>query len=237
MNELIVYELPGRWGLPSVSPFCLKLDAFLRINGIPFQSVTAATPFGGPKSKAPWIELNGKKIGDSSLIIEYLKSVYSTPSENSMTPLESALTVLLERLIEENLYWCLVFDRWRRPENWNVLKDSILGDIPWLIRQILAPFARRSVTAQLKGHGMGLHSPEEIEAIAQRDLTAISECLGDAPFFCGTSPRLADATVYSLLANIWWVEFQSPMKAMIESSGNLVPFLERFRTQVYGDLP
>ena len=31
MPNLIVHPLAGAWGLPSVSPFCLKLDAYLRL--------------------------------------------------------------------------------------------------------------------------------------------------------------------------------------------------------------
>jgi hypothetical protein len=35
MEKVVAYHLPGAWGLVSVSPFCLKLDAFLRMTGIP----------------------------------------------------------------------------------------------------------------------------------------------------------------------------------------------------------
>ena len=81
MSELTAYHLPGRWGLVSVSPFCLKLDAFLRMTGIPHRSVTAATPFAGPKKKAPWIEHEGRKIGDSTLIILYLKERFGVDAD------------------------------------------------------------------------------------------------------------------------------------------------------------
>ena len=47
MGKLVAYHLPGAWGLVSVSPFCLKLDAFLRMTGIDHEAVTATTPFGG----------------------------------------------------------------------------------------------------------------------------------------------------------------------------------------------
>jgi hypothetical protein len=66
MSELVVHHLSGAWGLPSVSPFCLKLDAFLRMTKIPHKAVTAPTPFAGPKRKAPWIDHEGKSIGDSA---------------------------------------------------------------------------------------------------------------------------------------------------------------------------
>ncbi|MDC1329879.1 glutathione S-transferase N-terminal domain-containing protein, partial [Pseudomonadales bacterium] len=103
MTHLTVYHLPGRWGLPSVSPFCLKLDAFLRITGIGHEVITAATPFGGPKGKAPWITLDGETLGDSSLIIERLKTVYSVDPDQHLSRNARGTAVTIERLIEENL--------------------------------------------------------------------------------------------------------------------------------------
>lgn len=46
MSGLIVHHLPGAWGLPSVSPFCLKLDTYLRMVGLPFDVVVDATTYG-----------------------------------------------------------------------------------------------------------------------------------------------------------------------------------------------
>lgn len=237
MTRLTVYHLPGRWGLPSVSPFCLKLDAFLRMVEIPHEAITAATPFGGPKGKAPWITLDGETHGDSSLIIERLKTVYSVDPDRHLSRNARGTAVTIERLIEENLYWAMVFDRWCRPENWAILKNSILGDIPQPMRSLLAPFARRSVKKQLIGQGTGLHTADEIAAIAQRDIQALSDLLAEQPYFFGDLPSLTDATVYSLLANIYHVDFSSPMKADIENAKNLVPFLARFKAAYYPDTP
>jgi len=233
MSNLTVYQLPGGWGLESISPFCLKLDAILRLNGIPFTPVVVATPFAGPKKKAPWIELDGKAIGDSSLIIEALRSANEFESEAGLDAKQHALTVLVERLIDENLYWALVYDRWCRPENWPILKQSVLGGMPVVIREIIAPLARRSVKAQLKGHGMGLHKEDEIVAIARRDIQALSALLDQNMFFHGDNPSLIDATVFSLLANIYFVAFSSPMKSIIREHPNLVAFMERFQQAVY----
>jgi len=237
MTRLTVYHLPGRWGLPSVSPFCLKLDAFLRMVEIPHEAITAATPFGGPKGKAPWITLDGETHGDSSLTIERLKTVYSVDPDRHLSRNARGTAVTIERLIEENLYWAMVFDRWCRPENWAILKNSILGDILQPMRSLLAPFARRSVKKQLIGQGMGLHTADEIAAIAQRDIQALSDLLAEQPYFFGDLPSLTDATVYSLLANIYHVDFSSPMKADIENAKNLVPFLARFKAAYYPDTP
>lgn len=235
MAELRTYHLPGAWGLPTVSPFCLKLDAFLRMTGIEHESLTSSTPFGGPKKKAPWIEYKGKKLGDSTLIIDFLKQEFGKDPDANLDAGQRATIVAIQRLIEENLYWALVYDRWVREENWPRLKSTVLGDIPAPVRALLAPYARYAVKKQLAGHGMGLHSPEEIDAIAKKDIDALAALLGEGPWYFGDQPTMADATVYSLLANILFVEFESPMKDMIRAYPTLTAMLERFRARFYTD--
>lgn len=233
MSELKAYHLPGRWGLPSVSPFCLKLDAILRMMGIEHESITASTPFAGPKKKAPWIEHEGRKIGDSSLIVAYLIDRFGTDPDAALTRAQRGQAVAIQRLVEENLYWAMVYDRWVREENWPILKGSVLGDIPAPVRALIAPMARRGVKKQLAGHGLGLHSEADIAAIARRDIDALAGMLGDQDWFFGTEPTMTDAVVYSLLANIHFVPFTSPMKAMIAGHANLIGFIERFRAWFY----
>ncbi len=234
MSELKVYHLPGGWGLRSVSPFCLKLDAVLMMMELPHQSITASTPFGGPKKKAPWIEHEGRKIGDSSFIIAYLIERFGKDPDAALTPTQRGQAVAILRLVEENLYWAMVYDRWVRPENWPILKGSVLGQIPAPIRALIAPKARRDVQKQLSGHGLGLHSEADIAAIARRDIDALAAMLGDGDWFFGDQPTMTDAAVFSLLANIRYVDFASPMKAMIEDRANLAGFTDRFRARFYG---
>lgn len=74
---------------------------------------------------------------------------------------------------------------------------------------------------------MGLHSDLDIEAIARRDLGALAGMLGEQDWFFGAEPTLADATVFSLLANIRHVAFASPMQAMIEGHANLASHSSR----------
>jgi len=233
LSQVKAYHLPGAWGLPTVSPFCLKLDAFMRMAGIEHESITAATPFAGPKKKAPWIEYQGRKLGDSTLIIDFLKQEFDVDPDAHLSEEQRGTTVAIQRLIEENLYWAMVYDRWAREENWPILKGTVLGSIPAPVRSVLAPYARRSVKKQLDGHGMGLHSASDIEAIAAKDIGALAGILGEGPWFMGERISMADATEYSLLANIAFVEFHSPMKAMIDSHSELAKWLDRFRNEVY----
>ena len=233
MGQLTAYHLPGGWGLVSVSPFCLKLDAFLRMTGIEHESVTVKAPFGAPKGKAPWIDHDGMKLGDSSLIIQYLIEKFGHDPDAHLTAEQRGLSLAIQRLTDENLYWAMVHDRWLTPENWGLLKSTVLGGLPLLVRTILAPFARRGVRKQIIGHGMGIHSADEIAAIATRDINALAAILGDKPYFFGDIPSQIDAVAYGQLANIYTVEFASPLKPVIAGHANLVGFLERFRARYY----
>ncbi|HAU22788.1 MAG TPA: glutathione S-transferase [Erythrobacter sp.] len=235
MAELRTFHLPGAWGLVTLSPFCLKLDAFLRMTGIEHEAITASTPFGGPKKKAPWIEYKGKKMGDSTLIIDFLKQEFGKDPDAHLDARQRATIVTMQRLIEENLYWVMVYDRWARNENWPRMKSTVLRDIPAPVRSLLAPYARYAVKKQLAGHGMGLHSTHEIESIARKDIDALAALLGEGPWNFGEQPTMADATVYSLLANILFVEFESTMKDMIRIHPTLTAMLERFRARFYAE--
>lgn len=233
MGKLVVYHLPGAWGLVSVSPFCLKLDAFLRIAGIEHEAITATTPFGGPKGKAPWIEHEGRKIGDSTLIILYLKQRFGVDPNSHLSVEQQGIALAIQRMIEENLYWAMVNDRWNTPANWPLLKSTVLGGIPKPVRELMAPFARRGVVKQLVGHGMGVHTADEIFAIAKRDIDALAAILGSKPWFFGDQPTDTDAVAYGQLANIYRVGFVSPLKQAIATHSNLVDFLDRFHARFY----
>ncbi len=233
MSELIVHQIPAAWGLPSIGPFSLKLEAYLRIVGVPYTAVIDATPFKGPKRKLPWIEHDGKRIGDSGFIIEYLEQRFGCKPNAGLSAEERAVAHALRRLIEENLYWVLVFDRWMVDANWPLTQQTVLGMIPTPVRFVIAPIARRGVRRQLLGHGIGLHSSDEIHAIGIKDIGAIADFLGNKAFLMGDTPTEIDAVAYGLLANIMCVPIASPAKDAAARRTNLVDFVERIRARYF----
>jgi hypothetical protein len=95
LSDLVVHQLPGAWGLPSISSFCLKLDAYLRIVNVPHRTVVDATPFAGPKRKLPWTEHEGKRIGDSGFIIDYFEQRFGVrPNATRISSTSSRGSVL-----------------------------------------------------------------------------------------------------------------------------------------------
>jgi hypothetical protein len=60
--------------IPNLSPFCCKLETWLRIAGIPYEVVDTSDPRKGPKGKVPFIEDAGQRIGDSSFIVAVVET-------------------------------------------------------------------------------------------------------------------------------------------------------------------
>src|SRR6266536_5185281 len=67
-----LFQFPRIFGIPNVSPFCCKLETWLRIAGIPYEVVDTPDPRKGPKGKLPFIEDAGVRIADTSLIVDHL---------------------------------------------------------------------------------------------------------------------------------------------------------------------
>jgi glutathione S-transferase len=89
------------------------------------------------------------------------------------------------------------------------------------------------VRRQLKGHGIGLHSQDEIHAIGRKDLGAIADFLGDKPFLMGGTATEIDAIAYGFLANIVNVPIASPIKDEALKRANLAAFIERIQHRYF----
>lgn len=72
-----LYQAPPVWGLPNMSPFCVKLETYLRMAKIEYEK--PKFDFSkAPKGKIPFVGIDGKCIRDSGLIIQELKKNLET---------------------------------------------------------------------------------------------------------------------------------------------------------------
>ena len=230
-DRIVVHKIAPAWGLPSIGPFTLKLEAWLRMAGLPYETVVDATPFRGPKGKLPWIEHDGRVIGDSNFIIDDLGSRYGIDLDRNLNASQRGCAQGLLRLLEENLYWVMVYSRWFEEANWKIFRPVLLGGVPAPARLLVSVAARRGVRCQLVGHGIGLHSRDEIYAIGERDLNAVADVLGDQSYLMGPEATRIDAAAYGLLANILLVPLPSPVREAGLARSNLTDYLERIHSR------
>jgi glutathione S-transferase len=106
------------------------------------------------------------------------------------------------------------------------------GAVPPIMRGFVASKVRKGIRKALYAQGMGRHSRDEIYEIGKADLKAMSMCLGDKPFFMGSTATSIDASAYSFLANIL-VPLKSPLQDYGMGFPNLWAYCERMKTKYY----
>ncbi|MDV6341589.1 glutathione S-transferase family protein [Nitrosomonas sp. Is35] len=232
---LKLHQFERTWGIPNLSPFCCKIETYLRMAGIAYE-IKPALPLRAPKGKLPYISDNGKTLGDSRFIIEYLKSTYYD-LDSGLAPEELAISTALQRLLEEHLFWVALYSRWQfTDENWQVNKQAIFGALPPIVRDIAASHTRKKIQQQIHGHGTGRHQTEEIFALGKQDIDALAAYLGHKPYFFGGRPTTLDASAFGLLINISGCPIESPLKEHALTKENLVAYIERISHSFYPDL-
>ena len=76
---ITLYQFPPAWGLPNASPFCMKVETYLRMCNLPYTTVNVLNPAKGPKGKLPYITDGSNIVADSGLILDYLKKSTAMP--------------------------------------------------------------------------------------------------------------------------------------------------------------
>jgi len=235
-----MHQLPPALGKHSASPFCVKLETWLRLANaqskkknekqIIFELVNKGGP--GPKGKWPFISLDGNIVGDSAFVIKFLRQKYAISLDEGMNDQESAIAKAFERLIEDHLYFGIVYDRWIVDENWKEVKPEYFKFLPGLLRILIADFlVRPKVRKMLYGQGTARHSKEEIYEVMREDLQALSKFLGNKKYLFGDTPRSIDTTFWAFLYGIIGVSLESPMKKYCLTLKNLVDYYQRFNDE------
>ena len=230
---LNVYRFGPGWGLPCISPFVTKVVYYLKMAGIPYEIVTqdpSRLKQDAPYGKLPYIVDEGKKIADSTTIIDYLECKFGGRLDGDAPPIEKAQMCAWNRMIDEHTYWCAVIQpRWRERANFEIYLPILFGTdpVPAAARQFLEGI-REVAVSQLVGHGMGRFPDAVVYQRARADIDALAGFLASKPFFMGDTLRSIDASVLSILKHIIDSPFAFDTKEYTRGKKNLVDYCGRF---------
>jgi glutathione S-transferase len=230
-----LHEFEPAWGI-NPSPFCLKVETYLRLAGLPFRAVPS-TPFKAPKGKLPFITDNGHRVGDSGHIIAYLQATYGDPLDHGLSAEQQALGHVLRRTCEESLYFVLLYSRWLDEPGWEMVRQAFFGGLPPVARDLVPRLVRRTIARSLRRQGYGRHSRDEIYALGIADLDALATHLGGRPFAVADRPTSVDASVYSFLVSVIWPPIEMPLKRHALTRQALCAYLERMEPILAGSVP
>lgn len=228
-----LYQYHAVWGLPNASPFCMKLETYLRMTKLPFEIVPVIDPRKGPKGKLPCLSDEGEKMADSGFIIDYLQQKYGDKLDNHLTSAQKAHCLALRRLIEEHLYWVLVYSRWIDNRYWEITKKSFFDHLKGPLRYIIPTLVRKKTRRDLYNQGVGRHTPLEIYQLGIADLGALSTVLDQQNFFMGDQPSSIDACAYAFLANILQSPIPSPLQDYAKSQTQFINYCARMKEKFY----
>jgi glutathione S-transferase len=231
--SVTLYQFPTAFGLPNVSPFCMKVETYLRMAGIPYALRYGMYQLRAPKKKLPYIDDGGRIVADSHLIIDYLKSAYGDRLDAALNPDQRALGTAILRLLEDSLYWVLLYARWIDETGWPMTRQAFFGALPVPLRWFVPGLARRGLAQQLHAQGTGRHTAEDIYAIGSADIAALALLLGDQSYFLGAEPSSVDAAAYAFLANILDVPLDQPLRQAARAQPNLSAYCARMRARYY----
>ncbi len=231
MLKLFQYE--PKYGLPNVSPFCMKVETYLRMAKIPYAMQFIKDPRKAPKTKLPYIVDKGETIADSSFIVEYLEKTYNVQLDRDLSSEKAAIARLVTGALEERLYFALVYSRWADDTNWPEIKNTWFGDLPPIVRSFLPNIVRKGVVKSLAGQGIELHKPEEIYHIGVRDIQALVDLIGDQKYLLCNSPTSVDAVAFSFVANLLHTPFPNPMKDFALEQHVLTDYCRRMGKSFY----
>jgi len=230
MIELLQFA-PGS-GLMNLSPFCMKVEVFVRLAGLEYRCINDATPLRAPKGKLPVLRDAGTVVPDSAAIVAYLQQRYASRMPAALAVPETASHLALRRLIEDHLYFAMLRLRWIDDAGWAFTKPAFFGGLPPLVGDVIAGLVRRKMRRDLQGQGLGRHDRPHLCREAIADVDALVAALGEQAFYGGAEPAAIDAVVYAFLANMMWVPVETPVKAHALQQSTLLAYAERMKARV-----
>lgn len=222
-----LHQYPAVWGLSSLSPFCIKVEAYLREKSLPYRVVTEWNPARGPKGKMPFIQLDEIVVADSSSILDFLEEHFGFASDRNQKPEQRAAAIAFQRLIEEHLYFALLYARWVDPTSWPSLVRAFTGFFPPYVGGLFLRLIRRNLNKQAHAQGMGRHTPGEVYARAEKDLRSLSDYLAESAYFLGDEWAPIDASLFAFLITILRQPTAEELKSVLLKFDNLVRYAER----------
>jgi len=247
-DVVYVYQFNRTKCVPSISPACLKVETWLKLNGIKYENINHNSKLRSKRGMLPFVELNGEEIGDSDIIIKELTAKFGKEDPAaSLSADQKNVQHAMVTMVENHLQWTIM--HWKVKDMDNMLKgyhldiQQMMGTkMPNAILNLVFKhtFLRKGVK-KIKAAGFSGFSAEEIEQFGKDDLKVLSELLGEKQFFFGDEPQHLDLVAFSQLAQALTVDdgeegVKCPLKDFINSEcTNLVGLYTRMKDRAWAD--
>jgi glutathione S-transferase len=226
---ITLYQYRPADGLPSSSPYCIKLEMYLRLAKLEYRVETLKGRSKSPTGKAPYVDIDGKQMTDSGLIIDHLERAYGNRLDGHLTLAQRGESLAIRRMFEEHLYFVMLYSRGLDPETQQAA-DAALREgmgIPGPLFPIIGALIKRTIRIRLHTQGIGRHSRETLYQFGIDDVAAVSQWLGTRSFGFGDAPTIVDLCVASFIGTIIRQPWSNPLTVATSKHDNLIAHFER----------
>jgi glutathione S-transferase len=217
---ITLYSYPALSGAADNNGYGLKIFAFMRLARLSFVHEHIFDASAAPRGQLPYIDDDGELIGDSETIIAHLTRKYRLTLDAALGAAERRQNLLISRLLDD-LYWVMSYSRWKDERFFPAFRAALLREHPSLTEAGLAK-AREFNAQRYHFQGIGRYTPEAAYARGLADLAVLDELLSSTPYVHGTAPGSVDAGIYGFIANIYFLDIETPLKLMVSARPNLL---------------
>ena len=137
------------------------------------------------------------------------------------------------------IHRALVHCRWLSDYGASIRKKlfaKLFGHLFFPLKHLLVYRVKSKIRKDLWSQGIGRHSEQDLYGIAEIDLLAVSDILGEKKFLFGEKPCLADAGLFAFIAASAWACPESPFDVLLKSKAkNLESHARRMKELYYPD--
>eukprot|EP00631_Chrysoreinhardia_giraudii_P002343 CAMPEP_0197430812 /NCGR_PEP_ID=MMETSP1170-20131217/52848_1 /TAXON_ID=54406 /ORGANISM="Sarcinochrysis sp, Strain CCMP770" /LENGTH=406 /DNA_ID=CAMNT_0042958739 /DNA_START=65 /DNA_END=1285 /DNA_ORIENTATION=- len=224
--------------LVNPSPFCTKLELFLKVVGIDYVKPELAPGDMGPTGKLPNVKIGDERVADSAVIINRLEATRGSSLDDVLSEEDKAQGRFIISACEDKLYFCMVYLSWIHNANWPTTRAVYFSEVPWGLRKLISGKARKGIKKALHGQGMGRRPVDEIIAIGKEVVDDLAVVLGDKTAFFGTpESTVADIAVYAQLNHLLYANLPyNPIGDHVKTKPNLVAFVDRITKRYFPNI-
>jgi glutathione S-transferase len=217
---LTLYSYPPLFGVADNNGYGLKVYAFLKIAGVPFEHRHTFDASAAPRKQLPYIVEDGNPTGDSDAIIAHVIQRYGLMIDAGLSQAQRDNAHLITRMLDD-LYWVMSYSRWKDEQFWPQFAAALRREHPSVTERDLDG-AREFNAQRYYYQGIGRYPPAAAYARGIADLEVLAHLLPAQGFLCGPRPASIDAGIYGFIANIYFYAIETPLKTFVTAHDNLV---------------
>ncbi|KAJ1969649.1 hypothetical protein H4R35_006083 [Dimargaris xerosporica] len=225
---------------PSFSPFCQKIEAFLRFTRVPYKKVYEFDfDKDPPLGKVPFIAYRGQVVPDSSLIIDYLVNEVklATDLDKRLMDRLRSQSLAYQVLLEGEWAALLRWESWVTDRGWSKTKN-IFAAVPWFLRGYVQDSVRKAVIQTCNQDGFDRLPAAIIHQRMDRVAKALATLIDRNEFaFSLDHPTTLDATLYGFLMRTLALDSCPQFTAIIRRYPNLIDYVNRLSQRYFPDYP